>query len=194
MTIDFWFDPTCPFTWRTSRWIRDVTARRGELVHWRLMSLGVLNEGKEVPEQYRARLEFGRRALRVLAATDQRHGQEAVVALYTAIGTRLHHEGAELGGIIADALAEAELPAELEQSTNDESLDEVVRASHEKGQASVGTESGSPVLSIDGAPAFFGPVLAPVPEGEEADRLFDAIALLARVPQFAELKRARNPV
>src|SRR5437762_2407587 len=71
--------------------------------------------------------------------------------------------------------------------------DPAVRASHDEGQARVGTESGSPVTAIDDHPGFFGPVVVPVPEPDTADRLFEALRLLSGVPQFSELKRARNP-
>jgi hypothetical protein len=86
MTVTFWFDPTCPFTWRTSRWVRDTAARRGETVQWRFLSLAVLNEGREISEQYRVPMAWGKRVHRVLAAADDRYGQDAVDRLYTAIG------------------------------------------------------------------------------------------------------------
>jgi 2-hydroxychromene-2-carboxylate isomerase len=195
VAITFFFDPACPFTWRTSRWVRDVAARRGEPVTWRFLSLAVLNEGnKDLPEQFRPVLAWGRTAHRVLAAADQRYGQDAVDRLYSALGRRVHYENADKGtATLAAAIAEADLPAELIEAADDPGFDAVVRASHDEAQARVGTETGSPVVAIDDGPAFFGPVVVPVPEGDDADRLFEALRLLATVPQFSEVKRARNP-
>jgi hypothetical protein len=194
MAITMYFDPSCPFTWRTSRWVRDVADRRGEPVTWKFLSLAVLNEGREIPEQYRAGMAWSVGALRVLAAADAKLGQSAVDRLYSALGRRLHYEAAERDNTtLAAALAEAELPAELVSAADDPSLDPVVRASHDEAQARVGTETGSPVTAYDDGPAFFGPVVSPVPEGADADRLLDAMRQLSTVSQFSELKRSRNP-
>jgi 2-hydroxychromene-2-carboxylate isomerase len=194
VTITFFFDPACPFTWRTSRWVRDVAARHGETVHWRFLSLAILNEGKEIPEQYRDAVAWAVRAHRVLAAADQRHGQVAVDRLYTALGERVHDEGtARDAAVLSAAIAAAGLPDDLVAAADDEGLDKVVRASHDEAQARVGTETGSPVTAIGDGPAFFGPVVVPVPTGDDADRLFEALRLLSTVPQFSEVKRARNP-
>jgi 2-hydroxychromene-2-carboxylate isomerase len=194
MAVTFYLDPTCPYTWRASRWIRDVAARRGENVRWRLLSLSILNEGREVPEKYRAGMAWGTGVLRVLAATDSRHGQEAFDRLYTALGERIHERGGDKDATtLAGAIADAGLPEGLAAAADDSILDTAVRASHDESQARVGTETGSPVTAFDDGPAFFGPVLAAVPPGDEADRLFEALRLLSTVPQFSELKRARNP-
>lgn len=194
MAVNFYFDPMCPFTWRTSRWVKDVAGRTGEPVTWKFLSLAVLNEGKEIPEQYRSAHAFGRKAHRVLAAADQKHGQDAVDRLYSALGRRLHYENAgHKAETLAAAIAEAQLPADLIDAAEDGSLDSVVRASHDEAQARVGTETGSPVTAVDDGPGFFGPVVVPVPEGADADRLFQALRLLSTVPQFSELKRQRNP-
>jgi 2-hydroxychromene-2-carboxylate isomerase len=195
MSITFWFDPTCPFTWRTSRWIRDVAARRGENLRWRFLSLAILNEDKEIPEQYRRYHAWSRSALRVLAAVDEQHGQPAVDRLYTALGRRVHEQGEERGDeVIRAAVAEADLPAELFEAAGDPGWDTTIRASHDESQARVGSESGSPVVALDDGPGFFGPVVVPVPHGDDADRLFEALRLLSAVPQFSELKRTRNPL
>jgi 2-hydroxychromene-2-carboxylate isomerase len=195
MALTFYFDPTCPFTWRTSRWIRDVAARRGEDVRWRLLSLGILNEGQEIPEQYRPVMAWGKGVLRVLAATDQQHGQEAVDRLYTAVGERIHDRSADKdAATLAAAIAEAGLPESLTAAADDAGLDAYVRKSHDEAQSRVGTETGSPVTAIGDGPAFFGPVVTPVPKGDEADRLFEGLRLLSTVPQFSEVKRARNPL
>jgi 2-hydroxychromene-2-carboxylate isomerase len=193
VTITFWFDPTCPFTWRTSCWARGIAERRGETIRWRFVSLAVLNEGRDVPEQYRDRIAWGRRAHRVLAAADARYGQQAVDRLYTAIGQRIHEHNAQPDpATLAGAIAEADLPADLAGAADDSEWDTVVRASQEEAQARVGTETGSPVIALGDGPAFFGPVVVPIPDGADADRLFEELQLLSTVPQFSELKRARN--
>jgi 2-hydroxychromene-2-carboxylate isomerase len=193
VTITFWFDPICPFTWRTSRWARGIAERRGETIRWRFVSLAVLNEGRDVPEQYRDRIAWGRQAHPVLAAADAGCGQQAVDRLYTVIGQRIHeHDAQPNAATLAEAIAEADLPADLAGAADDSEWDTVVRASHEEAQARVGTETGSPVIALGGGPAFFGPVVVPIPDGADADRLFEALQLLSTVPQFSELKRARN--
>jgi len=188
----FWFDAMCPFTWRTSRWLTGVTGTRNLTVDWRLMSLAVLNEGKEIPEQYRAPIQQGRRLGRLLQATGDRHGVPARAALYTELGTRIHEEHRTADdALIAEAVAAAGLPADLATAADDESLDAAVRESHEQSQARAGTESGSPILALGDGPGFFGPVVVPVPAGEAAEKLFDAVRLLSAVGEFSELKRAR---
>jgi 2-hydroxychromene-2-carboxylate isomerase len=190
--VTFWFDPACPFTWRTSRWLREVAPRKGATVQWRLMSLGILNEGNEVPEAYRGLMDWATSTRRLLQAASDKHGSEAVDKLYTAIGTRLHDNGEDYGDdLLRAALADAGLPAELIAAGADESLDDAVRASHEQSQERAGDNAGSPITAIGDGPGYFGPVVVPVPEGDAADRLFDAVALLSSIPQFSELKRSR---
>jgi 2-hydroxychromene-2-carboxylate isomerase len=192
--VTFWFDPVCPFTWRTSRWLRGVVAARNLTIGWRLMSLAILNEGKEIPEQYRAGMAASRRAGRLLTATGAKCGSDAVDRLYTEIGVRLHEQRRSLDDeLLTEALATAGLPADLLASADDTGLDQAIRDSHQAGQARVGTESGSPVLAVGDGPGFFGPVVVPIPEGEAAEKLFDAVRLLSAVPEFSELKRSRNP-
>jgi 2-hydroxychromene-2-carboxylate isomerase len=195
VSITIWFDPSCPFTWRTSRWVKDVAARQDEKVSWRFLSLAILNEGKDIPENYRAAHQRARAASRVLAATDQRFGQDAVDRLYTAIGQRVHVEDLLLDkDVLVAALAEAELPADMIEAADDLEMDRIVRASHDEGQARVGQESGSPVVAIDDGPGFFGPVISSVPGPEDADRLLEALRLLSPVREFSEIKRARDPL
>ena len=189
MTVTFWFDPSCPFTWSTSRWLRAAAAERGEPVDWKLMSLAVLNADKDVPEQFVEGMRLSRLASRVLAAA----GPDHIDALYTALGTRLHEQGGESisRDMVAAALTDAGLPADLMEAYEDELLDADIEASHAEGQRRVGDEAGSPVIAFDDGPGYFGPIVTEPPTGADSAKLYEAMTLLSAVPQFAELKRAR---
>lgn len=57
MTADFWFDP---FARATSRWVLEAEVVRPVIVRWHVMSLSVLDEGRdELPESYRELLDLG---------------------------------------------------------------------------------------------------------------------------------------
>ncbi|MEU2792297.1 disulfide bond formation protein DsbA [Streptomyces sp. NPDC007100] len=187
-TADFWFDPVCPYTWVAAQWMREVARVRPVRVRWRLMSLQVLNEGREVnPEDPDG--EWGAylwAPVRACAAVEQRYGQEALDRFYAALGVRLHHRG-EWDGI-ERALVDAGLPGGLAAAAWTTEYDAVIRASHARGIALVGEDVGTPVIAADGA-AFFGPVVSPAPRGAAAGRLWDGVLLMASVPGFYELRR-----
>jgi hypothetical protein len=192
-TVDFWFDPGCPFTWRASRWLTDVGERRPLLITWRLMSLAILNEDKDVPPEWRSRLEQLAAVGWLLEAVRVEHGNETLAATYTSIGSRLHESNQEPDdGTLRAALTDVGLSGHLLEASRAESIRQAVAASHAAGQAAAGQESGSPIISIEHGPGYFGPIVVPIPTGEEADRLFDAVALISAVPAFSELKRARR--
>ncbi|MFF9397207.1 DsbA family protein [Streptomyces sp. NPDC014744] len=198
--VDFWFDPLCPWAWMTSRWMLEVEKVRDVEVRWHVMSLAVLNEDKldELPEEYRDMLEnqaWG--PVRVVVAAQQKHGDDIVGPLYTALGTRFHNrgEGATREAIVG-ALEDVGLPAELADHADFDTYDTELRASHKEGIDKVGQDVGTPVIAVPGADgeqiAFFGPVVTPAPKGEEAAKLWDGTLLVASIPGFYEIKRTRT--
>lgn len=192
-TVDFWFDPSCPWAWMTSRWVDEVAKYRDLDVTWHVMSLAVLNEDRDVSDHYQD--EFFPRALkytRLVAAARELHGQEIVKPLYDALGTRIHPGGSKNPDeVIPAALAEVGLPADFAAYADSDEYDTQMRASHFDGINRVGQDVGTPVIAVGGT-AFFGPVISPAPKGEDAVKLWDGIVTAANYDGFFELKRSRT--
>lgn len=191
--VEMWFDPMCPWAWMTSRWLMEVETLRDLEVTWSVMSLSVLNEGRdELDADYRAMMDAAWGPVRVIIAAAETHGASVVKPLYDAFGTRIHlGEMSDLDAVIAEGLEEVGLPASLAKEAHDETFDASLRRSHERGISLVGTEVGTPVIAIEGV-AFFGPVVTPAPKGEAAAKLWDGCVLVAGTPGFFELKRTRT--
>lgn len=190
--VDFWFDPLCPFAWVTSRWIAEVEDVRGIETKWNVMSLSVLNEGRDLPADYAEKMKQGWGPVRVIIAARELHGDEYIKPLYDAMGSLIHHEGIkDFAEVISKALSETGLPADLARFADSDEYDVQLRASHESGISLVGQDVGTPVVAVNGT-AFFGPVLTRIPRGEEAGRIWDATVTLAGYPHFFELKRSRT--
>ncbi|ATL88107.1 disulfide bond formation protein DsbA [Streptomyces malaysiensis subsp. malaysiensis] len=199
--VDFWFDSLCPWSWITSRWLLEAQKVRDFEITWHVMSLVVLNEG-DLPHQLNdpEMLRKVYAPVRVAAAVEDAYGREKLGPLYTAIGSRIHHAGnkgfqdvvaRDFDVLIADALAEVGLPAELAEAAADPKWDTALKKSNGEGMDVPGGGIGTPTLHINDV-AFFGPVIGRiVPPGEEAGKLWDAVLTLAAYPDFWELKRDR---
>ncbi|MDO5495018.1 MAG: DsbA family protein [bacterium] len=191
--VDFYFDPVCPWAWMTSRWMLEVEEVRDVRVTFKPMSLAALNEGRDLDPDYRRKMDLAWKPIRVVLAAEEHGGQEAVRALYTAIGTRFHNQGRGSADMtaVAEALEEVGLPAELIEAAEDGSRDDRLRELQQSVVELVGDDVGTPVITVAGS-SFFGPVMSPAPVGEEAGRVFDGVVAAASYPGFFELKRSRT--
>jgi 2-hydroxychromene-2-carboxylate isomerase len=191
-TADFWFDPVCPWAWIASRWMLEVQQVRPVEVRWHVMSLAVLNDGRDLPEQYRQVMAEAWGPVRVVTAAVAEHGDQVALPLYTALGTRFHHEGLPRDRTtVVAALRAVGVPERLADAMGDTQWDAALKESHHAGMDPVGYEVGTPVIHVAGA-AFFGPVVSPIPRGEAAGRLWDGVRLVAGTDGFFELKRSRT--
>jgi 2-hydroxychromene-2-carboxylate isomerase len=189
--VQFWFDPLCPWAWLTSRWVLEAQQVRPLEVTWNVMSLALLNAGRDLSPDYQEAMRHALGLVRVCVAA--RAETDDLLPLYTALGIRLHHRKVPVEDpiLLVSALEQAGLPVALAAAATDPAYDDALRAEHDRGMAPVGTDVGTPVIHVDGT-AFFGPVLSRVPTGEEAGELWDATLALARRPYFFELKRGRT--
>ncbi|MDR1078298.1 MAG: DsbA family protein [Propionibacteriaceae bacterium] len=193
-TVDFWFDPLCPWAWLTSRWMLAVEQVRPVQTVFHVMSLAVLNAGREgLADDYRQTMEtvawYGARAS---IQVELAYGPDVSRAFYTALGTRYHNLGQPRAvETIREALAELGLDQAIAERSLTDAFDAELRRSHHEGMDPVGMDVGTPVLRINGQ-SLFGPVISPAPTGEEAGRLFDGVALVTSYPGFFELKRTRT--
>ncbi|MDQ6617077.1 MAG: DsbA family protein [Actinomycetota bacterium] len=206
--VEFFFDPSCPWTWITSRWLATVAPERQLAVTWRTWSLAIKNEGKElppnVPAEWRERILAGRAfstgALRVLEAAGAQESDESRGRLYTEMGRRYHGEGdrgegGPDGDVMAAALAAAGLPTELAEAAGEERWDEAIRDNMDEVGREIGDEVGVPIVAIRGGGrlrAMSGPIMAEVPTLERAVALWDAVATVITEPAIFELKRHRT--
>lgn len=197
--VEVWVDPACPYTWIAQRWLDEVGQQRPLEVRHHVMSLSMLNEGRELSAPYRAILDRTRGPARVATAIATLVGEHALPPFLTAFGAAMveHWPYPPPKDVIAAAISSglqgAGLPLDLASAGDSTEHDAALRRSHDAGVGPVGRDAGTPILHIDGR-AFFGPVLNSIPRGADALRLFEAARSLVAYPDFFELKRTRTGV
>ena len=192
IAVTFSFDPGCPWTWRTSRWLVGVAPERDLRVEWRAFSLLLLRDG-DVPEDRRERLESGHAALRLVEALQAEGRNDDAARFYTELGERVHDRGEALTATTVRAAADAAKVDELAAALDDERWDAAVRRSHDAAFAAAGPDIGSPVLQVEGLErGLHGPILGEVPPPEQSLTIWDCVCRLIGCSAFYEMKRGRG--
>jgi hypothetical protein len=181
----------------------EVQQQRDYDVAWRFISLAVLNENLVADwytPEYRRGHMAGLECLRVADAVRLAEGNDAVGRLYAALGHGIHNEQRrgesreQTAVFIAESLQQAGLDRSLAGHSLDESHDDHIRAETALALERTGKDVGTPIITFHPGQAdensFFGPVIATIPRGEQAVRLWDAIELIATTSGMAELKRS----
>ncbi|HWW54443.1 MAG TPA: hypothetical protein VNY84_11775 [Acidimicrobiales bacterium] len=200
--VEVFVDPSCPWAWITSRWIKEVAPQRDLDVMWRSYCLEIRDDygvAPTVPEGFRERAiaahAISHRMLRIFEAARSRNGEGAVDALYSEWGRRFFVKDPPSGeSLLADCLAACDLDADLLGAADDEKWDAPIVEAMEVAYAFGGPKTQTPTIVVASNPphGFKGPVMAPAPTGEAALRMWDAIEVLSQEPGFFEITRPRS--
>jgi 2-hydroxychromene-2-carboxylate isomerase len=197
-SVEFFFDPICPWAWITSRWIKEVEQQGAVEVNWNFISLREVNSSRDYadfPAGYSDIHGLGHNLLRVAAAIAEKYSNKEVDAFYTEVGTELHNNGQRERFIasapVQEILERIGVDVSLASAFTDPSWDAKLKAATEEALSRTGRDVGTPIITFGaGGPSLFGPVMSTVPTGDEALEIFKAYKTLASREDFYELKRA----
>jgi hypothetical protein len=191
----FFFDPLCPWTWVTSRWLVDVADHRGFLIAWRALSLAWLHadDGGSSAGPASGPAAVGHAFLRITQYLAAELEFEASGRFYREWGTRVHDGGVSpTVAVLEDAARDAGLSRRIRHAARDPELDVAVRRATESAVARAGPDVGSPVLVPPGAArGVFGPIMTSPPSGDGALALWDAVVTFTALDSVYELKHGR---
>lgn len=191
-SVDFHFDPMCPFAYQTSLWIREVRRQSELTINWRFFSLEEVNrfEGKKHP--WEREWSYGWSLMRI-GVILRRRDMDQLDRWYARIGADLHEDGGSphVPERARDLLADIGVPLDVfDEALADSSTHDEIRAEHERVIEAGGF--GVPTLFF-AEQALFGPVLVDPPHGEEALRLWELTVGLLEFPQVYEIQRPKGP-
>ena len=202
--VEVFVDPSCPWAWVTSRWVKEVAPQRDLTVTWPSYCLEIRDDygvAPTIPERLRetviAAHAVSHRMLRIFEAARADAGEDAVDALYTAWGQRFFAaDRPHDDQLLEQCLAATTLDAQLVDAADEEKWDAPIVEAMDVAYAFGGPKTQTPTIVVRDDPphGFKGPVMAPAPTGDAAARLWDAIQVLSREPGFFEITRPRaNP-
>ena len=184
--VTFLYDPSCPWCWRATRWLRALAPAEGLKLEWRLLSLGYINRHEG------ARLSPMQPVRRLLMLVEEGGDAGLTAQVYQTLAEARFEAQKRLNQrqVVRETLAQAGLPAELvEEAWDNGALDKRIdrQAMGFELQGAIGV----PSLILEGGDPFYGPIIDRVPQGEPALRLWMHVRALMGMDFFYELKRPR---
>jgi protein-disulfide isomerase-like protein with CxxC motif len=192
-SVEFYFDPMCPWAYQTSVWIRSVREQTGLAIGWRFFSLEEINRPEGKPHPWERKWAYGFSQMRV-GALLRRRGPAEVDDWYAAVGHAFHIEGRKTheADVHRTLLDELGVGGEvLDEALADSTTADEVRADHDRIAGDKGA-FGVPTLVFADGQALFGPVVAPAVLGADAVRLWDLTLGWRDFPHLYELKRPKS--
>ena len=201
MNIQFYFDPSCPWCWITSRWLHEVSAKRDLNIEWLPFSLAIKNDeltGRNTSDYSGSHISAHKvlQAIEIMVEMDSSLNR---FDLYTAYG-----KGHFIDGKSYEDIDLQDICSDLSISTDSESArealnnyDDSVLEKHVQNAIDiVGDDVGVPLIIFENKDGekqgYFGPVLQQLPNEQEGLDLWDGLSKLATSKHFYELKRGRD--
>ena len=186
IAVRVWIDPSCPWAWQTSLWLRGLRDLRLIDLSWSIFSLE-LNASPPGTSFWEACPRHGE-SLVALALARREGGHRGFESLYGGLGERVHDRGeGPSHEQIAEAASRVGMNGLLERARADPALaDEVTREFIDARSQDV---FGVPTLRIGTDKVVYGPLVAVPPVGRDAVALWEQAKGLSGRSDFFELKR-----
>lgn len=191
-SVDFHFDPMCPFAYQASLWIREVREQTGLCVNWRFFSLEEVNREAGKKHPWERQWSYGWSLMRIGALLRRRDMAE-LDAWYGAIGAALHRDGRKPHDpeVARQLLEEIGLDSSLlDEAISDPTTHEAVKADHDRITRS--GAFGVPTLVFGDGQMLFGPVLKDPPAKEQALKLWELTKGWLEFPHLYEIQRPKS--
>lgn len=193
-SVEFFFDPICPWAYQASLWIREVRDLRGIDVTWRFFSLEEINHTPGKKHAWERPWTYGWSLMRV-GALLRRRDPKLLDHWYLGVGNAFHEQSRQvfLREEAEELCDELGLPADtVDRAIRDLTTNDDVRADHRYAVDKLAA-FGVPTLAFAEGPPIFGPVIAPAPTGQRALRLWDLVCLWREFPHLYEVRTPKSP-
>ena len=196
--IEFYFDPSCPWCWVTSRWLTEVSQHRDISIEWLPFSLAIKN-GELDGDDVTGHLDTHTIAHRVLRTIEAIHANDGIDrgTLYSAFGRayfidKTLDDDNFMPAVLKQLGLDSDYIAQADNTEHDTTLTQHMKNAIEI----VGDDVGVPLIIFVNEKGekqgYFGPVLQGLPETQEGLDLWDGLSRLGSSSHFYELKRART--
>jgi hypothetical protein len=179
MDVAFYFDPACDWTWLASRWLIEVSLKRGLRLYWSSYSRLISSGTKGLPDQQLVERVAAHRALRVVEAVRDRH-PDMVGALCEALMRQSVEDRAARRPPFANlrrTLVAAGVDPRYALAAGQDRWDDAIRISMDAAHAVFGRQADVPAVVIARSRrpvGFCCPKISPMPTGAAALALWDA--------------------